>query len=98
MTSASLCRLCGILAEIQNGSRLGGDFLTGFDKGGVGEIFFRRARREAHTHFRTADHEGIAHVVSRVAHVDEADSVEMSETLADGQKIRQKSASDEIRW
>lgn len=42
-----------------------------------------------HAHLRTADHEGVAHVEARIAHIDEMDAVERAEMLPDGQEVRE---------
>ena len=42
-----------------------------------------------HTHLRAADHEGVAHVEARVAHVDEVDVLQRAEVLPDGQEVRE---------
>ena len=57
----------------QHLARLRRDGLTLRDERRIGEVALRRAGREVHAHLRAADHEGVAHVEARVAHVDEVD-------------------------
>ena len=42
-----------------------------------------------HAHLRAADHEGVAHVVAGVAHVDELFALERAEVLLNGQEVRE---------
>ena len=65
----------------------GGDSLTLFYQRPVGEIFGGRTGYKVHSHLGTADHQGVAHVVAGVTHVDQLAAGESSEMLADGQEI-----------
>ena len=49
----------------------------------------RGAGREVYTHFRAADHQGIAHIVSRVAEIGEVQALETPFLLLDRKQIRE---------
>ena len=42
-----------------------------------------------HAHFRAAHHQGVAHVVAGVAHIDQLDALEGAEMFPDGEEVRQ---------
>ena len=53
----------------------------------VRKIGLRRAGDETHPHFRAPDHEGVPHVVPRVAHIHQFLAFERPEMLSDRQEI-----------
>ena len=89
MTSALGHGVHGIGVKVQRRAGPGGDLLAGLDQGRVREIRLRRAGNEVHAHLRAADHEGVAHVVAGVAHVDELFALERAEVLLNGQEVRE---------
>ena len=76
-----------ILAEGELRAGLGGDFLTLGDQRGVGEVLLRGAGHELQAHLRAAHHQGVAHVVARVAHVHQLHALKAAKVFADGQEI-----------
>ena len=84
-----LRRFHGVGDEFEHRAGLGGDGLTRLDQLRVGEVCFRRAGDKVHAHLCAADHEGVAHVVARVAQIHELDALELAEMLLNRQEIRQ---------
>lgn len=74
----------GVGDEVERRARLRRDGLTLSDELRIGEVALGRAGREVHAHLRAADHEGVAHVEARIAHVDEVDVLQRAEVLPDG--------------
>ena len=79
----------GVGEKVECRARLRRDGLTLRDELRIGEVALGRAGREVHAHLRAADHEGVAHVEARVAHVDEVDVLQRAEVLPDGQEVRE---------
>ena len=76
-----------ILAEGELRAGLGGDLLALFDQRRVGEVLLRGAGHELQAHLRAAHHQGVAHVVARVAHVHQLHALKAAKVFADGQEI-----------
>ena len=55
----------------------------------VREVFACCACDKVHTHFCTGDHQRIAHVESCIAHIYQLSALQITEMLADGQKVCQ---------
>ena len=79
-------RLC---VKFQHRAGLRGDLLACLDQHLVREIRLRRAGDKVHPHLCAADHQGVAHVVPRVAHVHELFAGQIAEMLLDRQEIGQ---------
>ena len=85
-TSAS--RGLGLGPELEDGAGVGGYLLRLVYELFIREELQRCAGDEVHTQLRAADHERVAHVVARVAHVDELYPLERAEVLTYGEHIR----------
>lgn len=79
-------RLC---VEFQHRAGLRGDRFARFDQSLIREVRLRRTGDKVHPHLCAADHQGVAHVVPRVAHVHELFAGQIAEMLLDRQEIGQ---------
>ena len=59
------------------------------DQSLIREVFLRRAGDKVHPHFRAANHQGVAHVVTGITHIDKLDALQMAKVLLDCQEVRQ---------
>ena len=81
-------RLCRIGAKINDGAGLCGDLAALCRQRGVRKICLGRASGEVHAHLGTAHHQGIAHVVARVPHVDQMNVPQRAEMLLYREEVR----------
>ena len=79
----------GVGDEVERRARLRRDGLTLGDELRIGEVALGCAGREVHAHLRAADHEGVAHVEARIAHVDELFALQLAKMFLDRQEIGQ---------
>ena len=73
-----------------------GHFLTLGDQVLIGEIFFRAAGGKVQAQLGAAHHQGVAHIVSGIAHIHEVDALKITEPLSNGQHIRQNLGGMEL--
>ena len=78
-----------VFLKLQHGAGFGGDLPALVDQAGIRMVFLRRAGDEVHAHFGAAHHQGIAHIVTGVPHVNQLDAGEGTEVLPDGQEVSQ---------
>ena len=85
-----LRRFHGVGDELHGTAGLLADLLTGLHELVRREVpLCRSAGHEVEAHLGATDHEGVAHVVARIAHVDEVDAFEVAEVFLDGQEVRE---------
>ena len=85
----ALDRAGKIGVELERRAGLGGDLLAGGNQRLVREVGFRRAGHEVHPHLCAADHQRVAHVIARIAHVDELFALQLAKMFLDRQEIGQ---------
>ena len=76
-----------IRGKFQGGAGFSGDGPAIGNQVLVRPVLFRRACDEVHTHFGTADHQGIPHVVAGVAKIYQFNPLQEAKMLPDRQKI-----------
>ena len=83
------CALGHILGEGHAAAGLPGDVPGLLHQPLLGEQLLGSAGGEVHTHLGAGHHQGVAHVVARIAEIGEAHALQSAQLLLDGQQVRQ---------
>jgi len=86
---AVLRTLGGVVGELEDRAGLAGDLMALFDEPLGGHQLLRAAGAVVQTQLGADDHEGVGHIVARVAEEGQLAPLEIAELLARGQHVRE---------
>ena len=88
--------LHGVRHPFDCAAALRGQVLAGLCQHRIRKIGLRRAGHEVHSHFGTAHHQGIAHIIAGISQIYQFQSLQVAEMLLNGEEVRQNLGGVEL--